>query len=31
MSTGLDHASIVHFDDLMCAMYCIILCYMFGK
>ena len=31
MGMGLDHAPIVHFDDLICAMYCMILCYMLSK
>ena len=31
MGTSLDHASIVHFDDLICVVYCMILCYMLGK
>ena len=31
MGSGLDHASIVHFDELICVVYYMILCYMLGK
>ena len=31
MGTGLDHASIMHFDDLIGVVYYMILCYMLGK
>ena len=31
MGKSLGHASIVHFDELMRVVYCMILCYMLGK
>ena len=31
IGTSLDHAFVVHFDDLICVVYWMILCYMLGK